>query len=186
MSTRTSGLVLRETTNVPIPLPTAARLPRGHRPRWEFVDPANLIQLQPDHHQRGQRHECFTSRLAITCLRCPSVESTGRFRVIFAGRWCSRATKESDHRFGHGDSSPVSTLSSVVGNTGTVGNFGQQSNLNSRRLRVQLEVVPLLFREGSVRSIFPEDRQSRGEHGDRWKFDSKHRDTVYSHHGIGS
>jgi type II secretion system protein D len=61
------------------------------------------------------------------------LESTGRFRVI------NRPV-------------PVSTLSSVVGanNTVTGTNIGQQSNIEFKRVALQLEVVPLINSEREV------------------------------------
>src|SRR3977135_2977730 len=46
---------------------------------------------------------------------------------------------------------PVSTLSSVVANTGVTGtNIGQQSNIQYKKIALQLEVVPLINSEKEV------------------------------------
>src|SRR3977135_3982798 len=46
---------------------------------------------------------------------------------------------------------PVSTLSSVVANTGVTGtNIGQQSNIQFKKVALQLEVVPLINSENEV------------------------------------
>jgi general secretion pathway protein D len=80
------------------------------------------------------------------------LESTGRFRVINRPVVFTSNNKKAIIASGTEIPVPVSTLSSVVGanNTVTGTNIGQQSNIEFKRVALQLEVVPLINSEREV------------------------------------
>lgn len=79
------------------------------------------------------------------------LESTGRFRVISRPMVFTSNNKKAIIASGTEIPVPVSTLSSVVANTGVTGsNIGQQSNIQFKKVALQLEVVPLINSEKEV------------------------------------
>ncbi len=80
------------------------------------------------------------------------LESTGRFRVINRPVVFTSNNKKAIIASGTEIPVPVSTLSSVVGANNTVSgtNIGQQSNIEFKRVALQLEVVPLINSEREV------------------------------------
>ena len=80
------------------------------------------------------------------------LESTGRFRVINRPVVFTSNNKKAIIASGTEIPVPVSTLSSVVGanNSVTGTNIGQQSNIEFKRVALQLEVVPLINSEREV------------------------------------
>jgi type II secretion system protein D len=80
------------------------------------------------------------------------LESTGRFRVINRPVVFTSNNKKAIIASGTEIPVPVSTLSSLVNanNTVTGTNVGQQSNIEFKRVALQLEVVPLINSEREV------------------------------------
>jgi general secretion pathway protein D len=80
------------------------------------------------------------------------LESTGRFRVINRPVVFTSNNKKAIIASGTEVPVPVSTLSSLVNanNTVTGTNVGQQSNIEFKRIALQLEVVPLINSEREV------------------------------------
>ena len=80
------------------------------------------------------------------------LESTGRFRVINRPVVFTSNNKKAIIASGTEIPVPVSTLSSLVNanNTTTGTNVGQQSNIEFKRVALQLEVVPLINSEREV------------------------------------
>ena len=82
------------------------------------------------------------------------LESTGRFRVINRPIVFTSNNKKAIIASGQEIPVPVSTLSSVVNATGVTGtpgtSLGQQSNIEFKKVALQLEVVPLINSEKEV------------------------------------
>jgi type II secretion system protein D len=79
------------------------------------------------------------------------LNSTGNFKVISRPMVFTSNNKKAIIASGTEIPVPVSTLSSVVANTGVNGtNIGQQSNIEFKKVALQLEVVPLINSEKEV------------------------------------
>jgi len=79
------------------------------------------------------------------------LNSTGNFKVISRPMVFTSNNKKAIIASGTEIPVPVSTLSSVVANTGVTGtNIGQQSNIQFKKVALQLEVVPLINSEKEV------------------------------------
>ena len=79
------------------------------------------------------------------------LSSTGNFRTISRPMVFTSNNKKAIIASGTEIPVPVSTLSSVVANTGVNGtNIGQQSNIQFKKVALQLEVVPLINSEKEV------------------------------------
>jgi len=78
------------------------------------------------------------------------LESTGRFRVINRPIVFTSNNKKAIIASGTEIPVPVSTLSNIVSNNLPNGNIGQQSNIEFKRVALQLEVVPLINSEREV------------------------------------
>jgi type II secretion system protein D len=79
------------------------------------------------------------------------LDSTGKFKVISRPMVFTSNNKKAIIASGTEIPVPVSTLSSVVANTGVTGtNIGQQSNIQFKKVALQLEVVPLINSEKEV------------------------------------
>ncbi len=80
-----------------------------------------------------------------------ALNSTGKFKVISRPMVFTSNNKKAIIASGTEIPVPVSTLSSVVSNTGVNGtNIGQQSSIQFKKVALQLEVVPLINSEKEV------------------------------------
>ena len=81
-----------------------------------------------------------------------ALNSTGNFRVVSRPMVFTSNNKKAIIASGTEIPVPVSTLSSVVGTTGTATgtSVGQQSNIEFKKVALQLEVVPLINSESEV------------------------------------
>jgi type II secretion system protein D len=79
-----------------------------------------------------------------------ALNTTGRFKVISRPMVFTSNNKKAIIASGTEIPVPVSTLSSVVNGTATNTNIGQQSNIQFKKVALQLEVVPLINSESEV------------------------------------
>ena len=78
------------------------------------------------------------------------LNSTGNFKVISRPMVFTSNNKKAIIASGTEIPVPVSTLSTVINNTTSTGNIGQQSNIQFKKVALQLEVVPLINSEKEV------------------------------------
>ena len=138
-------------TSVPIPLPTASVGPSGSPSTLGVVDPANLINFSQIIQNVASGTNVYVAAGNYLSTIVHLLESTGRFRVISRPMVFTSNNKKAIIASGTEIPVPVSTLSSVVSNTGISGtNIGQQSNIQFKKVALQLEVVPLINSEKEV------------------------------------
>jgi len=140
-------------TSVPIPLPTVtgASGATGSTGSMGVVDPANLINFSQIIQNVASGTNVYVAAGNYLSTIVHLLESTGRFRVISRPMVFTSNNKKAIIASGTEIPVPVSTLSSVVANTGvTGGNIGQQSNIQFKKVALQLEVVPLINSEKEV------------------------------------
>ncbi|HET9857755.1 MAG TPA: hypothetical protein VFP99_07945, partial [Chthoniobacterales bacterium] len=115
-------------------------------------DPGNLVTFSKLATSAASGTNVYLAAGNVLSTVVHVLESTGRFRVINRPVVFTSNNKKAIIASGTEIPVPVSTLSSVVGanNTATGTNIGQQSNIEFKRVALQLEVVPLINSEREV------------------------------------
>src|SRR5207249_8767515 len=128
-------------TQAPIPIPSVA--PSG-TPIAGLVDPANLINFSQIIQNVAGGTNIYVAAGNYLATIVHLLESTGRFRTISRPTVFTTNNKKAIIASGTEIPVPVSTL-------GSINNIGaQQSNIQFKKVALQLEVVPLINSEKEV------------------------------------
>ncbi len=114
------------------------------------VDPANLINFSQIIQNVSSGTNVYVAAGNYLAAIVHLLESTGNFRVISRPMVFTSNNKKAIIASGTEIPVPVSTLSSVVNATTNATNIGQQSNIEFKKVALQLEVVPLINSEKEV------------------------------------
>src|SRR5437588_12120553 len=140
-------------TGAPIPIPGATVNAMGTPiAGGGVVDPADLINFSQAIRNVATGTNVYVAAGNYLATIVHALEGTGRFRVINRPVVFTSNNKKAIIASGTEIPVPVSTLSSLVNanNTVTGTNVGQQSNIEFKRVALQLEVVPLINSEREV------------------------------------
>jgi general secretion pathway protein D len=114
-------------------------------------DPANLISFTQLAQNAASGANVYLAAGKTLAAVVHALDSTGRFRVISRPMVFTSNNKKAIIASGTEIPVPVNTLSSVVNTTGVAStNLGQQSNIEFKKVALQLEVVPLINSEKEV------------------------------------
>src|SRR5437773_12421477 len=140
-------------TGAPIPIPGATVNAMGTPIAGSgVVDPAHLINFSQAIQNVMTGTNVYVAAGNYLATIVHALEGTGRFRVINRPVVFTSNNKKAIIASGTEIPVPVSTLSSLVNanNTVTGTNVGQQSNIEFKRVALQLEVVPLINSQREV------------------------------------
>jgi general secretion pathway protein D len=138
-------------TSVPIPIPGATVNAMGTPiPGAGVVDPANLVNFSQIIQNVSSGTNVYVAAGNYLSAIVHVLESTGNFKVISRPMVFTSNNKKAIIASGTEIPVPVSTLSSVVNATTNATNIGQQSNIEFKKVALQLEVVPLINSEKEV------------------------------------
>jgi type II secretory pathway component GspD/PulD (secretin) len=121
-----------------------------------LVDPGSLINFQnlANAAATGGTNVFLSTGFGLSAI-VKMLDSTGRFKVINRPVVFTSNNKKAIIASGQEIPVPVSTLSTIVGNSGVgitpaPNNFGTQSSIQYKKVALQLEVVPLINSEKEV------------------------------------
>ena len=139
-------------TGAPIPNPTAApSAAAGATPViGSVMDPAGLVNFGQALRQVATGTNIYVAAGNYLATIVHALETTGKFKVISRPMVFTSNNKKAIIASGTEIPVPVSTLSSVVNATTNATNIGQQSNIEFKKVALQLEVVPLINSEKEV------------------------------------
>jgi type II secretory pathway component GspD/PulD (secretin) len=142
-------------TSVPIPIPTASVATTTGSPGTittgpGIVDPAGLINFSQIIQNVAGGTNVYVAAGNYLSAIVHLLNSTGNFKVISRPMVFTSNNKKAIIASGTEIPVPVSTLSSVVSATTNGTNIGQQSNIQFKKVALQLEVVPLINSEKEV------------------------------------
>src|SRR5207302_11139372 len=137
------------TRNTSAPLPSPAIGATGGP---VILDPAQILNFTQIAAAAGSGTNVYLAAGQTLSAIVHVLESTERFRVINRPVVFTSNNKKAIIASGQEVPVPISTLSSLVNanNTVTGTNVGQQSNIEFKRVALQLEVVPLINSEREV------------------------------------
>jgi general secretion pathway protein D len=132
------------------PVPATSAAP-ATRTGGSVFDPGNLITFTQLAQNAASGTNVYLAAGNTLAAVVHALNSTGNFKVISRPMVFTSNNKKAIIASGTEIPVPVSTLSSVVANTGVTGtNIGQQSNIQFKKVALQLEVVPLINSEKEV------------------------------------
>jgi general secretion pathway protein D len=141
-------------TGAPIPNPNTGATPAaGGTPVVTpgILDPSGLVNFGNALSQVANGTNVYIAAGNYLSAIVHALESTGRFKTVSRPTVFTSNNKKAIIASGQEIPVPVSTLSSIVSNTGVSGsNIGQQSNIQFKKVALQLEVVPLINSEKEV------------------------------------
>jgi len=141
-------------TNVPIPFPgispAASVSPVPSIAPGGLVDPANLINFSQIIQNVATGTNVYVAAGNYLATIVHLLESTGRFRVISRPMVFTSNNKKAIIASGTEIPVPVNTLTNVVNQTTIAGTAAVASNIEFKRVALQLEVVPLINSEKEV------------------------------------
>ncbi len=141
-------------TSVPIPFasasPSSSASPGGTVARGGVVDPANLINFSQIIQNVAGGTNVYVAAGNYLATIVHLLESTGNFKVVSKPTVFTSNNKKAIIASGTEIPVPVSTLSSVVNGTVNATSIGQQSQIQFKKVALQLEVVPLINSEKEV------------------------------------
>ncbi|OLD70260.1 MAG: hypothetical protein AUG90_01850 [Verrucomicrobia bacterium 13_1_20CM_4_55_9] len=139
-------------TTTSVPGPTAGSTPIVTTTGGSVFDPGKLVSFTQLATNAASGANVYLAAGNALATVVHVLESTGRFRVINRPVVFTSNNKKAIIASGTEIPVPVSTLSSLVNanNTVTGTNVGQQSNIEFKRVALQLEVVPLINSEREV------------------------------------
>ena len=141
-------------TGAPIPNPITGATPTaGGTPVVTpgILDPSGLVNFGNALSQVATGTNVYIAAGNYLSAIVHLLESTGRFKTVSRPTVFTSNNKKAIIASGQEIPVPVSTLSSIVNNTGVTGsNIGQQSNIQFKKVALQLEVVPLINSEKEV------------------------------------
>src|SRR5256886_3160468 len=136
-------------TNVPIPVPSVAPSASPISPITGIVDPANLINFSQIIQNVATGTNVYVAAGNYLAAIVHLLESTGRFKVISRPMVFTSNNKKAIIASGTEIPVPVSSLTNVV-NTTVTGTAAVASNIEFKKVALQLEVVPLINSEKEV------------------------------------
>jgi type II secretion system protein D len=137
--------------NTSVPLPIAGASASPGTGTGSIIDPANLVNFSQIVQNVGAGTNLYVAAGTAFASIVHFLESTGRFRVINRPVVFTSNNKKAIIASGQEVPVPVNTLTAL--NTGTVNNTGVPSvasNIEFKRIALQLEVVPLINSEREV------------------------------------
>jgi general secretion pathway protein D len=139
-------------TQAPIPFPSATVNAAGSPvPGGSILDPAGLINFGSALQNVVNGTNVYIAAGNYIATIVHALESTGKFKVINRPIVFTSNNKKAIIASGTEVPIPVNTVTAPVGTTGTINNgLGQQSNIEFKRIALQLEVVPLINSEREV------------------------------------
>jgi type II secretory pathway component GspD/PulD (secretin) len=137
-------------TGVTIPLPTGATGSTGSTTTTGVIDPAHLINFSQIIQNVGSGTNVYLAAGNYLAAIVHAMESTGRFRVINRPVVFTSNNKKAIIASGTEIPVPVNTLTNVVNQTSVNGTAAVASNIEFKRVALQLEVVPLINSEREV------------------------------------
>ncbi len=137
-------------TGVTIPLPTGATGSTGSTTTTGVIDPAHLINFSQIIQNVGSGTNVYLAAGNYLSAIVHAMESTGRFRVINRPVVFTSNNKKAIIASGTEIPVPVNTLTNVVNQTSVNGTAAVASNIEFKRVALQLEVVPLINSEREV------------------------------------
>ena len=137
-------------TGVTIPLPTGATGSTGSTTTTGVIDPAHLINFSQIIQNVGSGTNVYLAAGNYLAAIVHAMESTGRFRVINRPVVFTSNNKKAIIASGTEIPVPVNTLTNVVNATTVNGTAAVASNIEFKRVALQLEVVPLINSEREV------------------------------------
>jgi general secretion pathway protein D len=137
-------------TNVPIPLPSVAPSASPISPITGIVDPANLINFSQIIQNVATGTNVYVAAGNYLAAIVHLLEQTGRFKVISRPMVFTSNNKKAIIASGTEIPVPVSSLTNVVNTTTVTGTAAVASNIEFKKVALQLEVVPLINSEKEV------------------------------------
>ncbi|PYJ79638.1 MAG: hypothetical protein DME69_03990 [Verrucomicrobia bacterium] len=140
-------------TNVPIPVPSvapAASPISTISPITGIVDPANLINFSQIIQNVATGTNVYVAAGNYLAAIVHLLEQTGRFKVISRPLVFTSNNKKAIIASGTEIPVPVSSLTNVVNTTTVTGTAAVASNIEFKKVALQLEVVPLINSEKEV------------------------------------
>lgn len=137
-------------TGAPIPLPTAAVNAMGTPVPGNIVDPANLINFSNAIASLKSGTNVYVAAGNYLATIVHALESTGRFRVVSRPMVFTSNNKKAIIASGQEIPVPVSSLTNVVNGTVANGTAAVASNIEYKKVALQLEVVPLINSQKEV------------------------------------
>jgi general secretion pathway protein D len=137
-------------TSVPIPGPSALPSASPAGSVAGILDPAHLINFSQAVQNLTSGTNVYVAAGNYLAAIVHLLESTGNFKVISKPMVFTSNNKKAIIASGTEIPVPVSTLSTVVNGSITGTNVGQQSNIQFKKVALQLEVVPLINSEKEV------------------------------------
>ena len=140
-------------TNVPIPVPSvapAASPISTISPITGIVDPANLINFSQIIQNVATGTNVYVAAGNYLAAIVHLLEQTGRFKVISRPMVFTSNNKKAIIASGTEIPVPVSSLTNVVNTTTVTGTAAVASNIEFKKVALQLEVVPLINSEKEV------------------------------------
>jgi general secretion pathway protein D len=131
-------------TNAPLPIPNASASPVGN-----IIDPANLINFSEIIKNVAGGTNIYVAAGNYLATIVHLLEQTGRFRIISRPMVFTSNNKKAIIASGTEIPVPVSTLSNV-NNVGLNNTAAVASNVEFKKVALQLEVVPLINSEKEV------------------------------------
>jgi type II secretion system protein D len=134
-------------TGVPIPLPGVAS---GSTGGSGVIDPAHLINFSQIISNVATGTNVYVAAGNYLSTIVHALEGTGRFRVVNRPVVFTSNNKKAIIASGTEIPVPVNTLSNVLNNTNVNGTAAVASNIEFKKVALQLEVVPLINSEREV------------------------------------
>jgi general secretion pathway protein D len=138
-------------TNAPIPFPSATVNAMGTPvPGGGVIDPAGLVNFGNALQNVANGTNVYIAAGNYLATIVHALESTGRFKVISRPMVFTSNNKKAIIASGQEIPVPVSSLTNVVNTTVTTGTAAVASNIEFKKVALQLEVVPLINSEKEV------------------------------------
>ncbi|PYL96217.1 MAG: hypothetical protein DMF18_06380, partial [Verrucomicrobia bacterium] len=137
-------------TSVPIPLASAVPSASASGAPIGVVDPAHLINFSQVIQNVATGTNVYVAAGNYLAAIVHALEGTGRFRVINRPVVFTSNNKKAIIASGTEIPVPVNTLTNVVNQTVATGQAAVASNIEFKRVALQLEVVPLINSEKEV------------------------------------
>jgi general secretion pathway protein D len=139
------GKVVGTSRNTSVPIPLPSPIPAGG-----IVDPANLINFSQIITNVASGTNVYVAAGNYLATIVHVLESTGRFRVINRPVVFTSNNKKAIIASGTEIPVPVNTLTNVVNQNVANGQAAVASNIEFKKVALQLEVVPLINSEREV------------------------------------
>jgi general secretion pathway protein D len=137
-------------TSVTLPIPTPTVNAAGTPIVGSVIDPANLVNFSQVLQGITSGTNVYVAAGNYLATIIHALESTGRFRVISRPMVFTSNNKKAIIASGQEIPVPVSSLTNVVNTTVTTGTAAVASNIEFKKVALQLEVVPLINSEKEV------------------------------------